>query len=201
MSFIDYRDFPLITPLVEYLKVHSGALAAEAIQGIERFSPSPERYIMDDVRLFILPAIWQRKRIDQAGLEPGDYREWRPSCSPQRLADSTITLAALCDHPAVVTAYYSMSMPGCEIVPHTDNESAIGAVYRLHVGLACPEGDCALEVAGERREWLEGQAFMFDSARVTHAAWNRTERPRLILILDFDRAMLEESRKAGLLSA
>ena len=201
MSFIDYRDFPLITPLVEYLKVNSEVLAAEAIRGIERFSPSPERYIMDDVRLFILPSIWQRKRIDQAGLEPGDYRQWQPSSSHAQLAESTTTLSALCNHPAVVTAYYSMSMPGCEIIPHTDNVSAIGDVYRLHVGLRCPDGDCALEVDGERRQWRNGEAFVFDSARVEHAAWNRTDQPRLIAIIDLDRAMLEGSRQAGILTA
>jgi len=198
VSFLDYRDYPVIAPLVEHLKARYQDLAREGVAGLDCFAPSPERNIMDpeDVRLYILPARWQRKRVDEAA-----YGDFKPSASPSRMAVFTRTLWRMTDHPAVVSAMYSCSMPGCELVPHIDNESAIGEVYRLHLGLMCPVGDCALTVAGERRNWANGEVLMFDSARVEHSAHNRTIEPRLILILDLDRKILEANRQAYLQTA
>lgn len=193
MSFFDYRSFPAIVPLVDELRARHADLAAEAMAGVDCFSPSPEYRIMAEQRLFILPARWQRKRIDQAA----DYNGWRPSVPAGRLASASELLAGLTDHPLVVNAMYSMSMPGCEIVPHIDNESAIGDVLRLHVGLRCPAGDCALIVAGERREWRDGEALLFDSARVIHSAHNRTSKCRMIAIIDLSRSVLAAQATTG----
>jgi len=186
LSFIDYRQHPAIVPLVDMLRRRHVELAAEAASGVGFFSPSPEYRIMAEPRLFILPARWQRKRIDEAD----DYNGWRPPVPVDQLKHATQLLGELTDNPLVVSAMYSASMPGCEIIPHLDNESAIGDVLRLHIGLHCPKGDCALIVAGERREWREGEALLFDSARVEHSAHNRTGKIRLIAIVDLDRAAL-----------
>jgi hypothetical protein len=193
VSFIDYRAFPIIADLVERLKAAAPDLAIEAISGMDCFSPSPERYIMDqnDVRLFILPVRWQCVTVDKAGLEKDDYRTWRPSVPADQLMKAAPLLAQMTADPLVVNALYSLSVPGCEIVPHIDRESAIGAVYRLHIGLRCPAGDCALIVDGERREWQDGEALLFDSARVEHSAHNRTRQARLIAIIDLDREAME----------
>lgn len=190
--FLELENFPALAPLAAVLKAKAYAMADEAVRGIGAFSPSPERYIMDanDVRLFILPVRWQGKRIDQAALAEDDYRSWKPSVPPEVLLERAPILAELAEHPLVVNAMYSCSMPGCEIIPHVDREQAIGEVYRLHVGLHCPVGDCALVVGGERREWANGEILLFDSARVEHSAHNRTERPRMIAIIDLDRAAL-----------
>lgn len=192
MSFLDYRDYPVIVPLIDRLIFRHQELAREGVAGLDCFIPSPEYNIMDpnDVRLYILPAKWQGKRIDQAA---NDYRGFVPSISPARMAVFSRSLWMLTDHPAVVSAMYSCSMPGCEIYPHIDNECAIGEVYRLHLGLMCPVGDCALTVAGESRNWKAGEVLLFDSARVEHSAHNRTLEPRLIIILDLDRSLLEAS--------
>lgn len=191
--FISVYSHPAVALLAQTLKAQALRLQQEAIAGIHAFSPSPERYIMnpDDIRLFILPVRWQGQRIDEAMLEPDDYREWQPRVSPERLASAGSLLLEVTASPIVVNAMYSMSMPGCEITPHIDRESAIGEVYRMHVGLDCPQGDCALIVNGERREWRNGEVFMFDSARVEHSAHNRTGRVRLIAIVDIDRRALD----------
>lgn len=189
MSFIDHRAIPALVPLVDLLCHRAPDLAGEAVAGLDFFSPSPEYRIMAEPRLFILPARWQRQLIDQVD----DYHGWQPAVDRGRMAVATRLLAYLTHHPLVVSAMYSMSVPGCEIVPHVDNESAIGDVLRLHVGLRCPAGDCALEVAGERREWRDGEALLFDSARVEHSAWNRTAEPRMIAIIDLDRQALPAS--------
>lgn len=193
MNFFDYRNFPAIVDLVERLKAAAPALALEAIAGMDCFSPSPERYIIDenDVRLFILPVRWQGQAVDQAALEPNDYRTWRPAVPADQLLKAAPMLAGLTADPLVVNAMYSLSVPGCEVTPHIDRESAIGEVYRLHIGLRCPVGDCALIVGGERQEWRDGEALLFDSARVEHSAHNRTRQARLIAIIDLDRRALE----------
>ena len=190
---MDYWDFPVMVDLVERLKAAAHDLALEAIASMDCFSPSPERYIIDenDVRLFILPVRWMGIPVDQAALEPNDYRTWRPSVPADQLLKAAPMLADLTADPLVVNAMYSLSVPGCEVTPHIDRESAIGAVYRLHIDLRCPEGDCALIVDGERREWRDGEALLFDSARVTHSAHNRTRQARLIAIIDLDRRALE----------
>lgn len=194
--FLDPESFPALATLAATLRAKASALTDEAVRAIGCFSPSPERYIMDpdDVRLYILPVRWQGKAIDQAALAEDDYRSWKPSVSPATLLERAPLLSALTDHPLVVSAMYSCSMPGCEIVPHIDRESAIGEVYRLHLGLHCPIGDCALVVGGERREWANGEILLFDSARVEHSAHNKTDRPRMIAIIDLDRAALDASR-------
>lgn len=191
-AFMDYRDFPAVIDLVERLKAAAPDLALEAIAGMDCFSPSPERYIIDenDVRLFILPVRWQGQTVEQAALEPNDYRTWRPSVPADQLMKAAPMLVALTADPLVVNAMYSLSVPGCEVTPHIDRESAIGEVYRLHIGLRCPVGDCALIVDGERKEWRDGEALLFDSARVEHSAHNRTRQARLIAIVDLDRRLI-----------
>lgn len=192
-GFMEVQAYPAIADLVERLNASANDLALEAIGSMDCFSPSPERYIMDenDVRLFILPVRWQCVTIDKAGLDKDDYRAWRPAVPADQLLKAAPLLAQLTADPLVVNAMYSLSVPGCEITPHIDRESAIGAVYRLHIGLRCPVGDCALIVDGERREWHDGEALLFDSARVTHSAHNRTRQARLIAIIDLDREAVE----------
>lgn len=193
-GFIDWQRFPAIGTLAQQLLMNVSGLTHEAMEATPSFVPSPEKYIMDpnDVRLFILPVRWQGMPLDKAALDPNDYRDWKPSQTPAQLIEQAPLLARLSAHPLVVNAMYSLSVPGCEIVPHIDRESAIGEVYRLHLGLFCPEGDCALIVDGERREWREGEILLFDSPRVTHSAHNRTLKPRLIAIIDLDRRLCGE---------
>ncbi len=187
-GFYDIDAFPAARSLAADLRRSAKALTMEAVDALSCFSPSPEYRIMDpdDVRLFIMPLRWMGIPMDR--IEHGDG--WRPVVDGAHLMAAAPLLARLSDNPLVVNAMYSLSMPGCEITPHIDNESHIGDVLRLHLGLNCPAGDCALIVDGERREWRDGEILLFDSARVVHSAFNRTASPRLILILDLDRPAL-----------
>lgn len=182
MSFIDYRNYPAILPLVESLRAQWQALRTEARGEIGAFIKSPEVNIQDadDIRLFILPLKWQGQTVNAGhGLPYGAEKlEFLP------------VAASIIDHPLVVSAMFSLSVPGCELIPHIDNEEWIGNVWRLHIGLDCPPG-CGLMVEGQVREWQDGQVLLFDSARVTHSAWNRGAAPRLIFIVDLDRRALE----------
>ncbi len=185
-GFIDHRQHPEIVMLANELIRVWPSLFSEAVEALGLFIKSPEIHIQnpDDIRLMILPLKWRGAMADELEqLETGS-----------RIIESAPIAGGLARHPLVVSAMYSMSMPGCELIPHKDNESHLGDVWRLHIGLSCPPGDCALIVDGDRREWSDGEILLFDSARVTHSAHNRTARPRLILIVDIDRKALSSGQ-------
>lgn len=77
------------------------------------------------------------------------------------------------------SAFFSILKPGARIPPHTGvtNTRAI-----IHLPLVVPPG-CGFRVGGETREWVEGKAFAFDDT-IEHEAWNTSDQPRIILILD-----------------
>jgi aspartyl/asparaginyl beta-hydroxylase (cupin superfamily) len=77
------------------------------------------------------------------------------------------------------TAFFSILQPGAHIPPHTGvtNTRAI-----VHLPLVVPP-QCEFRVGGETRTWVEGQAFAFDDT-IEHEAWNRSDRPRVVLIFD-----------------
>lgn len=97
---------------------------------------------------------------------------------------------ALCPHlasvldaiPDITTAGFSVLSPGTIIKPHRGYTSS---VLRCHLGLVVP-GDCGLRVGGETRTWVEGECFIFDDT-FEHEAWNRSDRPRVVLLLDVVR--------------
>jgi aspartate beta-hydroxylase len=77
------------------------------------------------------------------------------------------------------SAFFSILKPGARIPPHmgVTNTRAI-----IHLPLVVPRG-CGFRVGGETREWVEGKAFAFDDT-IEHEAWNTSDQPRIILILD-----------------
>lgn len=178
---MDYRQFPAIASWVDDMIGRWDRILLEGIGAIGSFVKSPEVHIQEanDVRLFILPLKWQGSMVDEVDQLP----------IGAQILDLVPIAAGLARNPLVTSAMFSMSMPGCELIPHIDNESHIGDVWRLHLGLSCP-ADCALTIGDEIRQWRDGEVLMFDSARVVHSAYNRSASPRMILILDFDRKAL-----------
>lgn len=92
------------------------------------------------------------------------------------------TAALLCDLPRVTTVGFSRMAAGTHIEPHV---GWVHSVYRLHMGLVVPEG-CALRVGDEVRPWREGECLVFDDT-CEHEAWNRSDLPRTVLLVDFLR--------------
>jgi beta-hydroxylase len=92
-------------------------------------------------------------------------------------------LAAVLDViPGLTTAGFSVLSPGTVIKPHRGYTSS---VLRCHLGISVP-GDCALRVGDATQTWREGECFVFDDT-VEHEAWNRSDRARVVLLLDFVR--------------
>jgi len=56
-----------------------------------------------------------------------------------------------------------------------------------HVGVDIPEGDVGIEADGEERLWFHSrQVIVFDD-NLPHMAWNRTNQPRTVLHIDFEK--------------
>ncbi|SFS11453.1 aspartyl/asparaginyl beta-hydroxylase domain-containing protein [Sphingomonas jatrophae] len=81
------------------------------------------------------------------------------------------------------TVFFSILQPGTRLPPHT-GVSNIRAIIHLPL-IVPPDGEsvCGFRVGGETRGWREGEAFAFDDT-IEHEAWNLSDAPRAILILD-----------------
>jgi aspartate beta-hydroxylase len=74
---------------------------------------------------------------------------------------------------------FSVLSPGTHILPHygVTNSRVV-----THLPLIVPD-NCALTVGGEEHVWQEGRCVTFDDT-FQHEAWNRSEKTRVVLILD-----------------
>ena len=116
----------------------------------------------------------------------GVYYLWHEGVAiPDHIARFPRTVAALmawprCEVPGCSpTAVFSILDAKTRIPPHTgvSNTRLI-----VHLPLIVPPG-CGFRVGAERREWQPGKAFVFDDT-FEHEAWNDSDAPRAVLILD-----------------
>ncbi|MGO9036542.1 MAG: aspartyl/asparaginyl beta-hydroxylase domain-containing protein [Steroidobacteraceae bacterium] len=94
---------------------------------------------------------------------------------------------------------FSLLRPGARIPPH---HGFMNARLIVHLPLIVP-GQCALRVGNETRAWREGELLIFDDS-IEHEAWNSSQEPRIVLILDVWRPELtakERDLVAAMLAA
>jgi beta-hydroxylase len=84
--------------------------------------------------------------------------------------------------PGLTTAGFSLLAPGAHIRPHVGYTDS---VLRCHLGVVVPTR-CGLQVGGQTRVWEEGKCLVFDDT-VLHSAWNESDSPRIVLLVDFAR--------------
>ncbi len=89
------------------------------------------------------------------------------------------------------TVMFSVLAPHTRIPPHSGSTNTRTTV---HLPLVVPPGN-GFRVGGETREWKEGEAWAFDDT-IEHEAWNDSDQPRAILILDSWNPLLTEPEKA-----
>jgi beta-hydroxylase len=92
------------------------------------------------------------------------------------------TARALGGVPGLSMAGFSRLAPKTHVKPH---RGWAASVYRLHLPLVVPAG-CRLRVGAETRAWEQGRCLIFDDT-VEHEAWNDSDEPRAVLLLDFLR--------------
>jgi aspartyl/asparaginyl beta-hydroxylase (cupin superfamily) len=88
------------------------------------------------------------------------------------------------------TAMFSILKPRTRIPPHTGTSNARVTV---HLPLIVPPG-CGFRVGAETREWRVGEAWAFDDT-IEHEAWNDSDQPRAILIIDTWNPFLSEAER------
>lgn len=89
------------------------------------------------------------------------------------------------DIPGVVTVGINMMHPHTHLKPHYGDSDAI---YRIHIPIDIPAQlpECGITVDGITKPWLENELLVFCDAYL-HEAWNRTDKMRIIIILDVMR--------------
>jgi aspartyl/asparaginyl beta-hydroxylase (cupin superfamily) len=90
--------------------------------------------------------------------------------------------APLCVIPGYAPAvFFSALQPGAHIPAHT---GVTNTRLIVHLPLIVPEPEkCWFRVGNDKREWKEGQAWVFDDT-MEHEAWNDSGGLRVILIFD-----------------
>lgn len=87
--------------------------------------------------------------------------------------------------PSLLNADLSILRPGAVIKYHKANSRTF---LRMHLGIIIPQGDVCLQLEDQRLHWSEGKVMIFDDF-FPHAAWNKTDQTRVILMVDFLRPM------------
>ena len=91
------------------------------------------------------------------------------------------------------TAMFSILEPRTRIPPHTGSNNVRATV---HLPLIVPEG-CGFRVGAETRLFRAGKAWAFDDT-IEHEAWNDSDAPRAIFILDTWNPLLSEAERAAI---
>jgi aspartate beta-hydroxylase len=92
-------------------------------------------------------------------------------------------------------AMISLLEPEAYIKPHRDSGNQL---LTCHLGLRIPPG-CAIRVGGETRTWTEGRCLIFDTT-FEHEAWNKSDEPRVVLLVDFWHPDLSQVERDFLLA-
>lgn len=112
-------------------------------------------------------------------------------CPGTSSALSSLPLVTIRDHAPEIC--FSILGPDTHILPHT---GVTNTRLVVHLPLRVP-GDCALRVRGQRHAWREGETVVFDDTFV-HEAWNRSNEPRIVLLMDTWNPNLTEAEREGI---
>jgi aspartyl/asparaginyl beta-hydroxylase (cupin superfamily) len=87
--------------------------------------------------------------------------------------------------PGLVSASLSRLAPQTTINEHRGDTNG---VFRCHLGIEVPASlpECGIRVGNEQQGWAEGKWLFFNDAW-KHSAWNKTDKRRIVLIMDVIR--------------
>jgi hypothetical protein len=141
--------------------------------------------IRDEI-LALEPARFHREseRIQRAGEWDVAFLYERGRRRPEVCDACPVTARGIESYPAMRTVagliYVSRMRAGTHIRAH---HGPTNLRLRCHLGIKVPEGDCAIRVGDQARQWHEGRCLVFDDS-FEHEAWNHTEEDRIVLIVD-----------------
>lgn len=185
----EFFDRDLIPWLAE-LEQHSSVIRDELLDLWREDAPGFEPYIQYDPT----KPLNQWKELNKSPRwnvfslwNSGERQETNCTRCP-RTAEILAGLPMLDIPGKAPVALFSVLAPKTRIPPHTGTTN-IRAV--VHLPLVVPDG-CGFRVGGETREWVEGKAWAFDDT-IEHEAWNDSDQPRAILIVDVWNPYLSEA--------
>lgn len=162
------EDWPSFAPLFEDLKTHYPTCAQEAQQLHQQglYTPWNEKYLHNG-QWWVYGIFWQGKPTPTAAHSPFTLSLLEPWIN------------------CIANAGFSLMEPGCQISPHTGYTHE---VIRLHVPLLCPKDQerCAIQVGHQIVHYTLGELILFDDTQ-RHSAWNHTQEPRIVLLIDLLR--------------
>jgi aspartyl/asparaginyl beta-hydroxylase (cupin superfamily) len=177
IEFLDREQFPWLQSLeaaAEDIRSELMNVLVADRAGLEAYIDYPAGVPLDQWRELNKSRRWSA------------YYLWNQSVpNPEHLARCPRTAQALqqtpqCDVAArAPTAFFSILEPHTRIPPHT---GVTNTRLTVHLPLIVPPG-CGFRVGGETREWVPGQAWVFDDT-IEHEAWNESDEARAILIFD-----------------
>ncbi len=94
------------------------------------------------------------------------------------------------------TAFFSVLDANTKIPAHV---GVTNTRCTVHMPLIIPPG-CGFRVGSTTREWVAGQAWVFDDT-IDHEAWNQSDTPRAILIFDIWNPLLTAAEREMITAA
>jgi len=134
------------------------------------------------------PPVWNAFFLFRHGER---YEENHRRCPRTSAALEAVPLCRVRDHSPEVC--YSVLTAGSHILPH---HGVTNTRLVTHLALIVPP-DCALSVSGEEHGWEEGRCFTFDDT-FEHEAWNRSDRTRVVMLMDVWNPHLTEVEREAL---
>ncbi len=127
------------------------------------------------------------KRLDYTGKWRA-YFLWGYGYRVDRNCEQCPLTASLVDEiPGLLTAMYSVHEPGAHLPRH---RGVTKGMLTYHLGLHVPtsRSDCYIQIEDTPYHWREGEFLVFDDTRY-HEVFNRSDAPRVILLLHIRRPL------------
>ncbi len=188
IEFFERSDFPWL----DAIEAATPEIRAELLrvmvadrEGLQPYIDFPDGMPIDQFRELNRSRRWSAYFLWNQGKELPDHiarcpasarmLETAPRCRVKRRAP---------------TAFFSILDPNTRIPPHT---GVTNTRCTVHLPLIVPP-DCGFRVGATTREWVPGQAWVFDDT-IEHEAWNLSDTPRAILIFDVWNPLLSEAER------
>jgi len=188
IEFFERSDFPWL----DAFEAETEAIRKELLQvlvadrdGLQPYIDFPPNMPLDQFRELNRSRRWSA------------YFLWNQSEQvPAHLARCPVTARLLETAPRcridarAPTAFFSVLDANTRIPAHV---GVTNTRCTVHLPLVIPP-DCGFRVGATTREWVPGQAWVFDDT-INHEAWNLSDTPRAILIFDIWNPLLTAAER------
>lgn len=188
-EFHDREDFPWLPQLeaaTDAICAELQAVLASHTTALTPYIRHPESSPLDQWRELNHSRRWSAYFLWQDGNPVDTHLQQCP------VTRSVLEQVPMLDVPGYApTAFFSILDAKTHIPPHT---GVTNARLIVHLPLVIPPG-CGFRVGSQTREWVPGQAWVFDDT-LEHEAWNDSDAPRAILIFDIWNPALTPDEQA-----